>query len=322
MSGPFGKPLIEAGWSPGAVVLTRLWIASLVTLVPMLVFARDRLATLRSAPRSVIAYGLVAVLATNLSYFYAVSRMSVTVALLIEFSAPVVVIGYLWMRFGRRPSVLTTAGAVVAIAGLALVVGASDGGARVTPGGVAWALLALVGCAGYFLLAHDGSDGDEAPEADQMALAVGGMTVGAIALTALWAVGAVPVRIHAVDVHMGHLGTVPWWVPAVVVGAVATGLAYVAGIVAINMVGPTLASFLAFSEVLMATVAAWFLLGESLAPAQFGGAVLIMAGVMAVKRGERRAVPVPGDAPVPAPPRRGRATLRRRPDPRDRQPVG
>ncbi|GAA4403024.1 EamA family transporter [Tsukamurella soli] len=287
MSGPFGKPLMEAGWTPGAVVLTRLWIAAAVTVVPMVLFARARLVTLRRAPGSVIAYGLIAVLATNLSYFYAVARMSVTVALLIEFSAPVVVIAYLWARFGRRPSALTGGGAAIAVAGLALVVGAGHAGAVVTPAGVAWASVALIGVVGYFLMAHDGSESADGPEVDQLALAVGGLVVAALALTALWLVGAVPVRVVTVPVHLGVLGTAPWWVPALVVGAVATGLAYLAGIVAINLLGPTLASFVAFSEVLVSTLAAWALLGETLAPVQLGGAVLIVIGVVGVKRGER-----------------------------------
>ena len=33
MSGPFGKPLLEAGWSPAGVVLVRIWIAAIVTAV-------------------------------------------------------------------------------------------------------------------------------------------------------------------------------------------------------------------------------------------------------------------------------------------------
>ncbi len=313
MSGPFGKPLLEAGWSPGGVVLVRLWIATLVTVVPMVLFARERLATLRRSPGAVIAYGLLAVLGTNLFYFNAISQMSVTVSLLIEFSAPVLVIGYLWARFGRRPSALTAVGAVIALSGLALVVGTGQDGAVVTARGVMWALLAMVGVAVYFLMAHDGtSDAGDGPEVDQLALVVGGLVVGALALSALAAAGVVPIRTSTAAVNLGTLGEAPWWVPAIVVGAVATGFAYLAGILAINLVGPTLASFLAFCEVLVSASAAWVLLGEALSMLQLGGAALIMAGVLAVKRGER-----PSAAAVPERgrrrERRGSGRSRRRP---------
>ena len=62
MSGPFGKPLLAAGWSPAGVVLVRIWIAAIVTLIPMLIVGRARLATLRYAPFTVLAYGLLAVI--------------------------------------------------------------------------------------------------------------------------------------------------------------------------------------------------------------------------------------------------------------------
>lgn len=294
MSGPFGKPLLEAGWSPAGVVLVRIWIAALVTGVPMLLFARERLATLRRAPFTVLAYGLLAVLGVQLAYFNAIAHMSVTVALLIEFSAPLLVLVYLWARFGQRPTVKTVLGAGLAVAGLVAVVGAASGGAVVTPIGLIWAFLSLVGLAAYFLLAEDGTKADaidvanaQKPGVDQLALAVGGLLVGALVLSATSLAGITPVRVSTQPVVLGGLGTTPWWVPAVVIGAIATGLAYVAGILAINMVGPTLASFLGFSEVIASGVVAWLMLGEALTPVQIAGAVAIVAGVIAVKRGEQ-----------------------------------
>ncbi|GAB3135170.1 EamA family transporter [Tsukamurella serpentis] len=291
MSGPFGKPLLAAGWNPAGMVLVRVWIAALVTLIPMLIAGRHRLATLRRAPLTVLAYGVLAVLAVQLAYFNAIAHMSVTVALLIEFSAPLVVVLYLWVRWGRRPSGTTALGAAVAVAGLIAVVGAASGGAVVTPVGLAWAVLSLFGLAAYFLLAEDGTRAEDAATGkgtvDQFALAVGGMVVGAVLLTLTALTGLTPVRVSTQPVILGELGTVPWWIPAVVVGAIATGLAYVAGIVAINMVGPTLASFLGFSEVIAAAAVAWLMLGEALTAVQIAGAVAIVAGVIAVKRGER-----------------------------------
>ncbi|TWS22077.1 EamA family transporter [Tsukamurella sputi] len=315
MSGPFGKPLLEAGWSPAGVVLVRIWIAALVTGVPMLLFARERLATLRRAPFTVLAYGLLAVVGVQLAYFNAIAHMSVTVALLIEFSAPLLVLVYLWARFGQRPTVRTVLGAALAVAGLVAVVGAASGGAVVTPVGLAWAFLSLVGLAAYFLLAEDGTKADaidvasaQKPGVDQLALAVGGLFVGALVLSATSLAGITPVRVSTQSVVLGGLGTVPWWVPAVVIGAIATGLAYVAGILAINMVGPTLASFLGFSEVIASGVVAWLMLGEALTPVQIGGAVAIVAGVIAVKRGEQRGAREVAPRDVPASPHDGART--------------
>ncbi|MET9329551.1 DMT family transporter [Tsukamurella sp. NPDC003166] len=317
MSGPFGKPLLAAGWSPAGVVLVRIWIAAIVTLVPMVIFGRARLATLRHAPFTVLAYGLLAVLGVQLAYFNAIAHMSVTVALLIEFSAPLLVLVYLWVRFGKRPTVRTALGAALAVAGLVAVVGAASGGAVVSPIGLAWAFVSLVGLAAYFLLAEDGTRADDLevegmdgakPSVDQLALAAGGLLVGAVVLSLTSLAGLMPVRISTQPVVLGGLGTTPWWVPAVVIGAVATGLAYVAGIVAINLVGPTLASFLGFSEVIASGVVAWLMLGEALTPLQIAGAAAIVAGVIAVKRGERRDPDESGRPVAPASPHDGSRT--------------
>jgi len=77
--------------------------------------------------------------------------MPVGVALLLEYLAAVLVVGWLWLRHGQRPRRLTVAGAAAAIAGLAMVLDLG-GSARIDPVGVMWGLLAAVGLAIYFLL--------------------------------------------------------------------------------------------------------------------------------------------------------------------------
>ena len=85
------------------------------------------------------------------AYFNAVDRLPVAIAILIEYAAPVAVVGWLWARHHQAPSRLTVTGAAVAIAGLLLVldifsVGSVDGL------GVLWALVGMVGCAFFFVL--------------------------------------------------------------------------------------------------------------------------------------------------------------------------
>ena len=56
--------------------------------------------------RFAAAYGLIAVALCQFAYFNAVERLSVAVALLLEYLAPVLIVGYLWVR-GARPGRLT-----------------------------------------------------------------------------------------------------------------------------------------------------------------------------------------------------------------------
>ncbi|CAN5234082.1 hypothetical protein BH20ACT5_BH20ACT5_17470 [soil metagenome] len=140
-SGPFAKSLLDAGWSPGAAVLVRSTGGAVLLGVVALLLWRRRLSRLLSARRTVVVYGVFAVAGVQVCYFTAVQTLSVGVALLVEYLAPVLVVGWLWLRTGRRPSARTLAGGARALVG---IVGVLDvvGGVRVDPVGVLWALAA------------------------------------------------------------------------------------------------------------------------------------------------------------------------------------
>ena len=105
--------------------------------------------------------------------------MPVGVALLIEYMSPVAVIGWLWLTRGQRPGPRTVAGALLAVAGLALVLDLVSG-AHVDGIGIVWAFGAMVGVTAYFLIS---AEDDGLPPT---VLAAAGLTVGAAPLLA-WA---------------------------------------------------------------------------------------------------------------------------------------
>ena len=65
-------------------------------------------------------------------------------------------------------------------------------------------------------------------------------------------------------------------------------MAYVAGIAAARVLGARLASFVGLSEVLFAIVFAWLLLGQTPAPVQLVGGLLVLAGIGLVRLDELR----------------------------------
>ena len=150
-SGAFAASLLEAGWTPGAAVTVRVVLAALVLTVPALVILRGRLRQLRRGVGTVAVYGVAAVAGAQLCYFNAVAHLSVAVALLLEYSGALLVVGWLWLRHGHRPRRLTVVGAAVAVAGLVLVLDLADN-ADLDPVGVLWGLGAAVGLATYFVL--------------------------------------------------------------------------------------------------------------------------------------------------------------------------
>ena len=75
--------------------------------------------------------------------------------------------------------------------------------------------------------------------------------------------------------------------PLVALGVVTAALSYVAGIAAGRRLGSRLASFVALLEVVASVCWAWLLLDELPGSVQLLGGLLILAGVVAVKLGER-----------------------------------
>jgi drug/metabolite transporter (DMT)-like permease len=282
LSGALATSLLAVGWSPAALVLCRITVAALVLTGPAVASLRGRWHLLRTHARLLVAYGLVAVAGCQFAYFSAVDRLPVAIALLIEYTAPVAVIGWLWARHRQRPARLTVAGALVAGAGLALVLDVFSAGA-VDGLGVFWALLAMAGCAFFFVVSAHSDD-----ELPPLVLAAAGLAVGAVALALAGVTGLVALSASTTDPT--YRGTsVPWWLPVLALGVVTAAVAYVAGIEAARRLGPRLASFVALLEVLFGVVFAWLLLGQLPHLVQLLGGVLVLAGVVLVKLGEPRA---------------------------------
>lgn len=293
LAGSLARGMQDAGWSAAAAVAVRVLLAAVVLAPIAVIQLRGRWHVLRRTAPLITAYGLVAVGGCQLAYFSAVAHMEVGVALLIEFSAPVAVVGWLWLRHGQRPGRLTVLGAVLGTAGLLLVMDVLSG-ARVSGVGILWALGAMVGAATYFVLSGRHQDG-----LPGTVLATGGLLLGGLALLAAGAVGVVPFAVTTADVPFAGFAA-PWWATLLVLGVVTAAVAYVAGIAATRRLGSRLASFVALTEVLMALVFAWLLLDETPGAVQLAGGALILAGVVAVRLGEPRpTVPVRrGVAPI------------------------
>jgi drug/metabolite transporter (DMT)-like permease len=108
-------------------------------------------------------------------------------------------------------------------------------------------------------------------------------------LAVLGILGVLPMRASTAATSYADTD-VAWWVPLVVLGLVTAALAYVAGIAAGRRLGSRLASFVALLEVVSSVFWAWLLLHELPAATQLLGGLLILAGVVAVKLGERSVV--------------------------------
>jgi drug/metabolite transporter (DMT)-like permease len=274
-SGVAAKPLIEAGLDPLHVVWLRVTGAALVMLP---VAVRHR-ALPRRRPALLAGFGLLAVAGVQACYFAALSRIPVGVALLVEYLAPALVLG--WVRFVQRRPVTRAAalGVVLAVGGLACVVEVWSG-LSFDALGLLLALAAACCQVGYFVLSDQGSDaGEDAP--DPLGVIAYGLLIGAVVLTAVarpwsmdWSVLTGAARLNGTPVAAGLL--LAWIV------LVATVLAYVTGVLSVRRLSPQVAGVVACLEAVVATVLAWVLLGEHLsAPQIVGGAVVLVGAFIA-----------------------------------------
>jgi drug/metabolite transporter (DMT)-like permease len=282
-AGTFATSLLDSGWSPAAAVTARVVIAALALTIPALSVMRGQWGRVPAASRTMIVYGLVAVAGAQLCYFNAVEHVSVGIALLLEYLATVLIVGWQWARYGRRPRRLTIAGIVVVIVGLALVLDLR-GGQHVELIGVVWGLGAAVGLATFYVLSATVDDG-----LPPIAMAWGGMVVGGVALSILGLAHVIAFHATTNDVQFLH-HRMSWLVPVLGLALLAAAVSYACGITAARILGAKLASFVGLSEVLFAALFAWLFVNQHLHRLQIAGGVLVLIGIAVVRADEREPV--------------------------------
>ncbi|WP_257901971.1 EamA family transporter [Saccharothrix obliqua] len=283
MSGVLAKPVMAAGVSPTAVTSARIGVSAVLLLVFVALVRPRALRFTRREWGLPLAYGLFGVVGTPLLFFVAASRVPVSIAMLLEFTAPVLVA--LWVRFVRRVRLAPAVwwGIAVALLGLA-VVGEVWRTPTLDAVGVLAGLGSAVCTAGYYLLGERAAD-----RHDPLGVLAAGMVVGAVLLAVASPPWLVPL---SRDTDLG-----PVWLLLAVLAFAATAVAYLAGIMSLRHVPSSAASVIGLVEPVVATVLAWWLLAEALSAAQVAGAVVLLAGAAVVQVASSRAAtgsPGPG----------------------------
>lgn len=286
LSGPLAKALMDTGWSPTSAVTARMAVGA-VAMAIFATFARPGWIREAFAHRKmVIAYGIFPIAGAQLCYYNAVAHLSVGVALLLEYTAPVLVVAYLWITTRRRPTNLTLAGVALAIAGIILVLDVFAG-AHINATGVAWAMGAAVCAASYYMLSDEvAADGGEEGSLNSITLAAGGLIIGSLTTATLGVTGVMPLTFTTTDTVVAGLTMSPI-VPVVALGVVTTAIAYTLGIMGISRLRPRFASLVGLSEVMFAVLAAWLLLGQAITVTQAVGGAVVLVGLALARQGDR-----------------------------------
>jgi len=275
-SGTIAKPAMLAGLSAEQVAAARIGLAALVLVAGVALVRPSLLRVRRAEWPLLLGYGLLAVAGVQLCFFVAAGRLPVGIAILLEFTSPVLIA--LWTRFvrGTRLPGWMWAGIALAMTGLAGVAQVWQGLSLDAVGLLAGFGAALCSAA-YFLLGEHG-----ASTRDPIGMVTWGMIIGAVAVCVVAPPWRMPADVLATTTEWG-----PWhppvWLLLVAVALVSTVAAYVIGLTALRHLPASVASVLGLLEPVVATATAWALLGETLSWPQLAGAVVLLGGALIVQ---------------------------------------
>jgi drug/metabolite transporter (DMT)-like permease len=275
LNGTVSKVVLASGIGSGELTEVRC-AGALVGLALIAAFTRPASLHIRVGELPLLVALGIGLALVQWSYFFAIHRLDIGIALLIQYIAPILVA--LWARFVFHEPVRRRIWVALALslAGLTLIVEVWHGG-RLSGPGIAACLVAAVTYAGYVLVAERG-----VRTRDPISLSAWGFFFA----TVFWTVAApwwnFPAARVGDDVSLlGNLAShhLPVWVLmlwVVVLGAIVP-FGLIVG--ALRHISATRAGITAMLEPVVAIVVAWAWLGESLAPVQLSGAVLTLLGI-------------------------------------------
>jgi drug/metabolite transporter (DMT)-like permease len=269
VNGTVSKLVLRAGLDPLQLTTLRATGAFAGLLALTLALDPRRLRLTRRELPVLIGYGLAGFLLVPLLYFIAISRLPVGIALLFEYTAPLLVA--LWARFGRHQPVRPRLwiGLALSLAGLACVAEVW-GDLRLDAVGIAAGLGAAALLAVYYVV---GAHGVTRRDATSLTCLAFGFAAAVGAFVRPW---------WRFPGHLLHTtsGGLPVWLLCcyvVVLGSIAPYLLVSA---ALRHLPPTSAGIVGMVEPVFAGAMAWLALGEALDAAQLAGALLVLGGVV------------------------------------------
>ena len=269
---------LRGGVDPSMLTTIRVTLTFLTLLAVAAAFRRSAL-----RPPSgrllvlVIAHGLVGVALLQWTYFVAIDRLPVGMALLLEYQAPILVA--LWARFVQREPVSRNLwfGLVLAVGGLAAATEVWHG-AKFDGLGVAAGFAAAICFAGYFLIGEAGVS-----NADPLRVILWSFGVATIAINVFQPItgfdtGLLDDRVSMLGVFDGS--QVPLWSVLVWIVLLGTVVPFFAELFALAFVRATTVTVIAMLEPIGVSALGWAWFSESLGVVAVLGCIAVVAGIL------------------------------------------
>jgi len=281
INGTVSKAILDSSHGSGISALrlteVRSTGAALVLGAFLMLTDHRRLRVRRDEALFLLAFGVLGLAAVQWFYFFAIHRLKIGIALLIQYLAPVLIA--LWARYVMKETVRRRIWVAIALAltGLSLVVELWQGFSLDAVGSAA-ALGAAVSFATYILLAERG-----VARRDTVSLLCLGFAIAALffAVVQPWwtfPIGRVTDRAYLDGALVSS--TLPIWLLMLTMIVVGTIVPFLLLVGALRQISATRAGVTAMFEPVAGALVAYAWLGESLTASQLLGGAIVLSGIV------------------------------------------
>ncbi|MGO4257626.1 EamA family transporter [Marmoricola sp. RAF53] len=273
---------LRAGVDPAMLTTIRVTSTEVLLLAVALLVRRSAL----RPPRGrllvlVFAHGLIGVAALQWTYFVAIDRLPVGMALLLEYQAPIIVALWAWLVQRQRVRARLWLGLGLAVVGLAAATGVWEGATFDTVGVIA-GFGAAICFAAYFLIG-EAAVGGHGAELDPLRMILWSFATATVVINLFEPItgfdtgmldDSVSLLGRFADVHVPLWAVLGW---IVVLGTV---VPFFAELLALSFVTATTVTQIAMLEPIGVAALGWFWFGESLGVIAVLGCFAVVAGIL------------------------------------------
>ena len=270
------KIILGTEISPEQLVLFRTAITALIAGIVLLFTNKKAFKLTKKELPVLVFYGVFGVALMQWSYSNAVSLLPISVALLIEYTAIVIVPLVSLLLFKEKVRPRLWFGIAAVLIGLAIV--SNIWNSALNPLGVAWAIMAAVCLSIYFLIGEHTQR-----KRDAMSTLFYTFAVAAI----FWAIMNLINPGKVIDINLefnlgGNLSAIsmPVWAGLLWIGIMGSFIPMLLDYIALGNLSATAVGVIATAETVFATVFAWAWLNESMTTLEVIGGLIVVAGII------------------------------------------
>lgn len=285
-NGVVAKIVLQNGLPEWRMVQVRAGGAFLFLLIYVLIKDRKSLLAKAKEIPALVTYSLVGFSLVQLGYFIAIKRMHVSMALIIEFTAPIWIV--LWIKYVRKAHVPKLMWTSVSMAFIGLLLLAQVWKGMTLDGiGLIAAILDAFALAGYFLMSEK-----LGPTRSNLSLNVWGFGVATVIWAFAFPIWKYPTEVFTKSMNLqGILSdyTAPGWALILWIIVMGTIVPYICVLTGIKLLDASTSSVIGMLEPVLAGLFAWIWINESWNAIQLLGGIVVLIGIYLADKARSKA---------------------------------